>query len=117
MKCCLVLEQFAQDKLMQTGAILSISYIRTLQHFLHYAEVFRLCADQSLPGLQQMCEDLKWRAAIAEQQGCFFAENTADSLTLYIDYFKYSQILSTEGLSDIVWCYPALGVRLVPKHA
>jgi len=64
-----------------------------------------------------MREDLKWRAAIAEQQGRFFAMNTAASLTSHIEYIKDSQILSMEALTDIVWCYPASGVRLIPKHA
>ncbi len=64
-----------------------------------------------------MREDPKWRAAIAEQQGRFFAMNTAASLTSHIDHVKDSQILSMEALADIVWCYPALEVRHLPKHA
>lgn len=87
-----------------------------LQHCPHWAEVFWLCADQSLPGLQQIRKDPKWQAAIAEQQDRFFAMDTAASLTSHIDYIKDCQILSVEALADIVWCYPALGVRLVPKH-
>ncbi len=87
------------------------------QRCLHYAEVLWLCADQSLPGLQQMREDPKWRAAIAEQQGHFFAKATAASLTYDINYLKNRQILSIEAVNDIVWRYPALGVRHLPKHA
>ena len=63
-----------------------------------------------------MHKDPKWRAAIAEQQGRFFAMNTAASLTIYIDQVKDRQILSMEALADIVWCYPALGVRHLPEH-
>jgi hypothetical protein len=63
-----------------------------------------------------MREDPKRRAAIAEQQGRFFAMNTAASLTSHIDdHVKDSQILSMEALADIVWCYPALGVRPPPQ--
>jgi len=91
-----------------------------LQHFPHSAEVFWLCADQSLPGLRQMREDHKWRAAIAGQQACFFAVgvgmNTAASLTYHINYIKDCQILSVEALADIVWCF-ASGVRHVAKNA
>ncbi len=43
--------------------------------------------------------------------------NTAASLTSHIDHVKDSQILSMEALADIVWCYPALEVRHLPKHA
>ncbi len=39
------------------------------------------------------------------------------SLTSHIEYVKDSQIISMEALADIVWCYPALRVRLIPKHA
>ena len=86
------------------------------QHCPHCAEVLWLCADQSLPGLQQMREDPKWQAAIAEQQGRFFAMgvDTAASLTSHLDYVKDCQILSREAVADIVWCYPALGVRHAP---
>ncbi len=64
-----------------------------------------------------MREDPKWRAAIVEQQGRFFAMDTAASLSSHIVYIKDSQILSVEALADIVWCYPALRVRLVCKPA
>jgi len=64
-----------------------------------------------------MREDPKWRAAIAEQQGRFFALDTAASLTSHIVYMKDNQMLSVEALADIVWCYPALTVRLVCKSA
>ena len=64
-----------------------------------------------------MRKDLKWRAAIAEQQGRFFAMNTAASLSSHMDHVKDSQILPMEALADIVWCYPALGVRHPPPQA
>ncbi len=88
-----------------------------LQHCPPCDEVSWLCADQSLPGLQQMREDPKWRAAMAEQQDRFFAMDTAAGLSSHIVYIKENQILSVEALADIVWCYPALRVRLVPKPA
>ena len=64
-----------------------------------------------------MREDPKWRAAIAEQQGRFFVMGIALSLTSHIEYVKDSQIISMEALADIVWCYPALRMRIIPKHA
>lgn len=95
---------------------ISVSDLCMSQHCPHYAEIFWLCADHS--GLRQMRKDLKWQTAIAEQQGRFFAMGvgTAASFTVHISYVKDSQILSVEALADIVWCYPALGVRHLPKH-
>ncbi|KAL0056322.1 hypothetical protein WJX82_010026 [Trebouxia sp. C0006] len=100
-----------RDKAIAAKAKESLNQVQSLMDTVKNAITI------SLPGLRGIREDPKWRAAIAEQQGRFFALDTAASLRSHIDYVKGNSIIPAQALPDIVWCFPSLKGRVMKSQA